>query len=41
MRQKKSNFMYYLIVVILLTAVGFVVSHEFPLHQEHIEESVK
>lgn len=41
MRQKKSNFMYYLVAALLIAAVGFVVLHEIPLHQEHIEESVK
>ncbi len=41
MRQKKSNLMYYVVAVLLVAAIGFVVFHEIPLKQEHVEETVK
>lgn len=41
MRQKKSNLTYYIIAIIVLAAVGFVVLHEIPLKQEHVEEVIK
>ncbi len=41
MRQKKSNLIYYIVAVLLLAAVGFVVFHEIPLKQEHVEEVIK
>lgn len=41
MRQKKSNLIYYIIAAVVLAAAGFVVLHEIPLAQEHVEEVVK
>ncbi len=40
MRQKKSNWIYYVVGVLLLTAIGFVVMHEVPMPQEHVEEEI-
>ena len=41
MRQKKSNFVYYIIIAGILAAAGFVVLHEIPMAVEHVEEVVK
>ncbi len=40
MRQKKSNFMYYVIGLILVAAVAFVVMHEVPMTVEHVEQDI-
>ena len=37
MRQKKSNWLSYLVGVILLALVAFVVVHEVPMEVEHVE----
>lgn len=41
MRREKSNFIYYAAAVLLIIALGFVMLHEIPLKQEHIEEVLK
>ncbi len=41
MRQKKSNLIYYIIAGLFVAAIAFVVLHEAPLHQEHVEEVIK
>lgn len=40
MRQRKSNAIYYVIGAVLLAAVVFVVVHEVPMTQEHVEVEV-
>ena len=37
MRQKKSNFIYYILGLIFLAAVVFAVVHEVQMPVEHIE----
>lgn len=41
MRQKKSNWPYYVIGVLLLAAVGFVILHEVPMNVQHVEEEIQ
>ena len=41
MRQKKSNLAYYIVAALILAAIAFVVFHEVPLKQEHVEEVIK
>ncbi len=41
MRQKKSNWIYYVVGVLLLAAVGFVMFHEVPADVVHVEEEVR
>ncbi len=41
MRREKSNFVYYIIALVLLLAAGLVVLHEVPLQPEHVEETVE
>lgn len=41
MRREKSNLIYYVVAVLVLAALGFVMLHEFPLNQEHVEEVIK
>lgn len=40
MRQKKSNWIYYIVGILLLAVIGFVVMHEVPMPQEHVEEEI-
>ncbi len=40
MRREKSNLIYYVIAVVIIAALGLVMFHEIPLHQEHVEEVV-
>ncbi len=40
MRQKKSNFIYYVIGFAVLAAAVFVVMHEVPMQVEHVEEVI-
>ena len=37
MRQKKSNWVYYIIAAFLVAAVAFVVVHEVPMEVETVE----
>ena len=41
MRCEKSNLIYYVVAVVIVAALGLVMFHEIPLHQEHVEEVVK
>lgn len=41
MRQKKSNWIYYVIAALLIAAVAFVILHEVPLKTVHVEEEVQ
>lgn len=41
MRREKSNLVYYIAAILILAALGFVMVHEFPLEQEHVEEIIK
>jgi hypothetical protein len=41
MRQKKSNFVYYVAASLIVAAMAFVILHEAPVKQEHIEEVIK
>ena len=41
MRREKSNLVYYIVAALILVALGFVMFHEIPLKQEHIEEVIK
>ncbi len=41
MRREKSNLVYYIVAILILAALGFVMVHEFPLEQEHVEEIIK
>ncbi len=41
MRREKSNLIYYVVAVVIVAALGLVMFHEIPLHQEHVEEVVK
>lgn len=40
MRQKKSNWPFYIVGALLLAAVCFVVLHEVPLKTQHVEEEI-
>ena len=40
MRQKKSNWPFYIVGALLLAAVCFVVLHEVPLETQHVEEEI-
>lgn len=37
MRQKKSNWIYYVVAALILAAVAFVVVHEVPMEVETVE----
>ena len=41
MRQKKSNWIFYVVGVLLLAAVGFVILHEVPMNVQHVVEEVQ
>jgi hypothetical protein len=41
MRQKKSNFVYYVAASLIVAAMAFVILHEAPIKQERIEEVIK
>ena len=41
MRQKKSNFLYYVAASLIVAALAFIVLHEIPINQEHVEEVIK
>ncbi len=41
MRQKKSNWIYYVLGLAVLAAAVFVVLHEVPLQTTHVEEEIK
>ena len=41
MRQKKSNWIYYVLGLAVLVAAVFVVLHEVPLQTTHVEEEIK
>ncbi len=40
MRQKKSNFIYYVIAILILAATAFVVLHEVPMNAEKVEQEI-
>lgn len=40
MRQKKSNFIFYVVAIAIVVLVGFVAFTELPAEIEHIEETV-
>lgn len=40
MRQKKSNFIYYFLAVLLLAVTAFVVIHEVPMSAEKVEQEI-
>lgn len=41
MRQKKSNLIYYIVAIAIVTLVGIVAFTEIPVEAEHVEQSVK
>lgn len=41
MRNKKSKVIYYILAVILLLAIGAVVTLDFPVKQEQVEVTIK
>lgn len=41
MRQKKSNLVYYVVASVIIAAIAFMVLHEVPIRQEHIEEIIR
>ena len=40
MRQKKSNFIYYFLAVLLLAVTAFVVIHEVPMETKIVEQEI-
>ena len=38
--QKNFSFLYYVIGAVLLLAVGFVIFHDIPMRQVHVEEVI-
>ena len=41
MRREKPTFLYYIIGLVIILAVGFAVLHEIPVQSEHIEEVIQ
>lgn len=41
MRQKKSNWIYYVVAALLIAAAAFVILHEVPLETTHVEDEVR
>ena len=38
--QKNFSFIYYIVGAILLLALGFVIFHDIPMRQTHVEEVI-